>query len=583
MKRKHPIIQLLLVAVSLLLCMAMFTSCGIVNIILCMASPDFDSAYDSFEGLEYERPDFAAIKEGFQEATNYLKNGSNTIRIQQDVYETYGLYNDAYTQYNILQIKFYTNIDDDEIETELDYCAEQFSLLDPIVNDFYLAILDNGFADFYLSGWSETDIEYVRLATNLYDNEYTELYTERTGLENDYVAASVETTVEYGFGEYTFDEIYEMYSKGKLARKTYTALLQEYYEKLSAAVTPIYRRMIEIDNIFASKMGFASSVEFSYKFTYSRDYSPEDAEIMYRYVKEYIVPFYLEISEKIDFEAVSDILQSMNDGIFSYDSIFRDYTSDISPDMLKAYKALVNNELYTIGNTSNMQQAAFTTYLPSYETPYMYIYTYGDLSDITTFVHEFGHFYAYYFNGFESDNIIDVSEIHSQANEWLFLPYYDLSDDERSEYALYLLANSLEAIIEGCMYDEFQQAMYENEALDPVSTFNSIAHSYSYNEIIIPDLVPYAWAGVHHNFTAPFYYLSYAVSALPALEVYVLSTENRDEAIDIYNSIIDETGYSSYLTVLDEADLGSPFEESTYEELVSKLSAITEALAATKS
>ena len=41
-------------------------------------------------------------------------------------------------------------------------------------------------------------------------------------------------------------------------------------------------------------------------------------------------------------------------------------------------------------------------------------------------IHEFGHFYEFYTYGDEATAQLDVDEIHSQANELLFLPVYFL-------------------------------------------------------------------------------------------------------------------------------------------------------------
>ena len=72
---------------------------------------------------------------------------------------------------------------------------------------------------------------------------------------------------------------------------------------------------------------------------------------------------------------------------------------------------------------------------------------------------------------------------------------------------------------------------------------------------------------IHHNFVMPLYYISYAVSALPSLELYFDSQNDRDTAVSAYLSVIDESGYRAYLKVLEDANLNSPFEEVACQEL----------------
>ena len=284
--------------------------------------------------------------------------------------------------------------------------------------------------------------------------------------------------------------------------------------------------------------------------------------------EEQIVPLYFEIKSMIDQDVLDSALNAENATFNQYDSIFKEYTSEISSTMHQAYKDMKKYHLYNIGSSEGMQAAGFTTYLTSYGMPYIYLYTYGDLGDISSFVHEFGHFFSYYYNGTESDNIIDVAEIQSQANEWLFMPYYDLTEKQLDQYTLHSLSESLLTIIQGCLFDEFQQIVYrDNITKDYKTLFESLAKDYGLDKVITSEVLPNYWALVHHNFVMPMYYISYAVSALPALEIFFISQENREEAIDSYLDVIDETGFNEYLDVLDDADLSSPFKERTYERL----------------
>ena len=152
------------------------------------------------------------------------------------------------------------------------------------------------------------------------------------------------------------------------------------------------------------------------------------------------------------------------------------------------------------------------------------------------------------------------------------MPYYDLTEEQLEQYTLYCLSDTLLTIIQGCLFDEFQQIVYrENRSSDYNKLFVELAKSYRFDEVADPEILPNYWALVHHNFVMPMYYISYAVSALPALEIFFISQDDRDEAIDAYLSIVDETGYREYLDVLDDADLHSPFKDNTYQLLSDKI------------
>jgi len=561
---KKKLFRVATVFLSLLLIITMLSSCGLVNLFV-NAILTMDTVFLDFNDLRYERPDFEEIEDAFVSLTQKIEKKKNSISVLRSASEAFELYNDAYTQYNLVQIRFYGNVNDTEAEEEINYCAKQFALLDPIVNDFYITALDNGYENTFFANWSDTQIEYIRIQKKMFDDEYAELVSRRTEIENEYMGLISNYTVPYNGANYTLEQIRDL---DTLSESAYRALVGVYYNSLEADVAELYKELVNINDTLAEKAGFDTYTEFSYRYIYQRDYSPENVEDMYRYVKEEIVPLYYQVASLIDSKVLESAMTAENATFKQYDAIFKRYTSEISPTMNQAYKDMKKYHLYNIGASEGMQNAGLTTYLPSYGMPYIYLYTYGDLGDISSFIHEFGHFFGYYYNGEESDGIIDVAEIQSQANEWLFMPYYDLSDEQLEQFTLYRLSETLLTIIEGCMLDEFQQNVYQD--IDKSSykdLFESIAKSYRFDEIASPEILPNYWALVHHNFVMPLYYISYAVSALPSLEIYFVSQDDRETAISAYLSVINELGFREYLEVLDDADLNSPFDEVAYQEL----------------
>lgn len=569
MKKPSRLIRLLSITVSLLLAASMLSSCGLVSLILpFVAGANTElSGPKNFNSLVYEQPDFDAILDAFEEALDSIQDGGNTFFIQLELSEAYELYNDAYTQYNLLQIHYSIDTRDQELSEEIAYCTERFSEIDPLLNEVYLAIVDADMEDTLLPDWTEADFEALRIKSTLYDEEYSELITQRTELENAYTELTTSITIDYQGVAYTVDQAVVSYQSGKLTQEQYRHIIISYYQKLNTEGAKIYFDLMEIDNQLYGKLELDSIADYYYSYYYERDYAAQDAQNLHALVKTYVVPLYKQLSAEMDYEVLSSALYKINDPLSEYDSIIREYAEDMSPHMKEALDMMEKYDLLYAGNKEGMQMAGYTTYLPSYEMPFIYLYTNEDLDDVTSFVHEFGHFYSYAYNGFETDGVLDVSEIQSQANEWLFAPYYDLSDSEREQYLIYRLSETLATIIEGALYDEFQQEMYgrENISLSGANAlFMELADEYELDYIYNEELIPYLWTAVHHNFIAPFYYISYAVSALPALAIYYESIEDRENAIDIYLNVCNETGYRSYSEVLADNDLPSPFSSDAY-------------------
>ena len=74
---------------------------------------------------------------------------------------------------------------------------------------------------------------------------------------------------------------------------------------------------------------------------------------------------------------------------------------------------------------------------------------------------------------------------------------------------------------------------------------------------------------VIHNFQQPMYYISYAMSALPALELYVQMLDSPADALDVYLQVAAMSDQVYYLSeALDEAGLNDPLTQPIADLLV---------------
>ena len=148
----------------------------------------------------------------------------------------------------------------------------------------------------------------------------------------------------------------------------------------------------------------------------------------------------------------------------------------------------------------------------------------------------------------------------------LFGKYADLAATEALNDAMY-------AIISGCMEDEFQQAVYANPkmSLDEMNRiYLKICQDYGFE--MLYGYTGVEWASIPHTFQSPMYYISYATSMIPALELWKLSTENYTQAKNVYISIMMRDNDIPFRRVLTKNGLKDIFIESTIEEIADAIS-----------
>ena len=126
-------------------------------------------------------------------------------------------------------------------------------------------------------------------------------------------------------------------------------------------------------------------------------------------------------------------------------------------------------------------------------------------------------------------------------------------DTAEAEYTIFQF---LYVTIEGCFWDDFQQIAYQ-EGADTVDEFDAIIErleqEYGYASTI-------EWYGLSHNFSSPFYYISYAVSAFSSLEVFVDALDDYDATVDQY---LDVVAFShGYLDMVETLGMANPFDRN---------------------
>ena len=543
-------------------------------------TPPADEGYrrglGSFDEFVYERPDFDAIAADVEAVRAMLTDGSDgeAIHAAYDALdeEFYKIHN----AYAIAQIYSALDVTDEYYSSESELIAEKTSELQVLATKLDIEIAESSYRDEVLSDWTEEDFRHLEIAERLYDDEYVTLNTRLEALKNEYWNAMSAACIEYNGGSYTLAELEEL----DIDENVYYSLMNEGYKNLNASVGELYLELIGIEKRIAEKAGFDSYPAFSYAYEYERDYSPEDAAALSEAVKKYASPELQAMYRGFtpgEYAGLNRVLDS-GDELSRRFSSMDEFVQEISPEMKEAFDYLIDYKLSVLTTSEDSQDGAYTTFLPTFDVPFIFMHESENVFDLFTFIHEFGHFYCNYIGGRDAayDKSLDVDEICSQANEMLFLPYCNrfYKGDTFNAIVKYQMLNALNSLVTGCLYDEFQQYVYTHDltTVDELNeAYRRISRDYGIDEDFYFVDLGYVWIDVHHNFNAPMYYISYATSIVPALEIMEISADNREEAIRIYNGVVAGDPELSFSEALEEVGLASPFEAQTILDIVNAI------------
>ena len=519
------------------------------NDIVCH-NPDFDFSYTDEQ--------YATLNDKIDELYAYL--GSAKPEDQEAFLKLYeevedGDFEDLMGEYMIITIQnsVYTTYPD-IADTLADMSEKYNDTLQRLIT-MYDDIDESPYGEEFYKDWTAEEKELaIRMAKN-YTDELVALRVEYDKLETEYKALADDAS----------------------------------YMKKSA---DIYLRAVELNKQIAKLSGYDNFMDYAYEMTYERDYTPADVEKMKEFVKTYIVPMLSPLLGRVNVlsmklsDSPSDymsyntymnssldklgVVPEMGEGSTSLKKTIDEYLTSIDPDMCTKYHELFDNNHYIIAHNGDVSQAgAFTAYL--YHKDYPMVYLGPGYQGLFTVVHEYGHAYAMMKSG-TSDMPMDLAEVHSQGNEWLFCAYLKQKMPENAYEFLvdYKLFNDLASICNCLAVNEFEQYVYSHD-ITSADAFDKIMEDvlkdlgiYDFFKRIYADPVSY-WHYVCIDNAG--YYISYAMSLVPSITIFSEASLDYAKTADAYHSLATVGEYDTFLDKLSSAGISSPFEEKTYTDL----------------
>lgn len=582
-----------------------------------LAVLESDNVYSEYFVYDFDEDIQAAIDQLYQEIEDAIKGLSNVAPADFvemfDEYDTQISY--IQSQYQFAQIAYDINYDS---ASRSDYMT---------ISEYYNTSIDR----------------YYSLFGEINESKYGSYFWEWTGWSEAEIAEVLEIAGSYDLeNQNAVDEITRAYEDlmdrlgWNLSSATKAQLLQLY---------DLYNKLVTANNNIAATAGYDNYMEYAYANVYERDYTPDEAQAMRNYVREYIGPILADTIQKyMDFnEAYSNRggwttqADQLYYSMFAAEYMFRDMealyaagdtmragmVSDLRQNMSDYFAFLsegagadeVNfydevNALFRNGNYflgTNPNRTAYTWYIYSLDLP-MLLFTDG-YKDAFTFVHEFGHYFQFAYN----DRLgvsMDQDETQSQGDEMLFLAWLSKHIPEGITEGFELLEleqlyDMLGIMVMATAVDEFEYLVYTGATEfngQPIATvkLSDGTEVIDYNTLYTQVMLSY-WDEIDTYYNTAYwsfvvfdqaaYYISYAMSALPALEIYAkagidglesardsylklftFSNEEQFVTTDIYEYEDGSVYVDRYLNegvtyekILNWAGLSGPFQEELYQ------------------
>ncbi|HAG13417.1 MAG TPA: hypothetical protein DCG49_06095 [Ruminococcus sp.] len=305
---------------------------------------------------------------------------------------------------------------------------------------------------------------------------------------------------------------------------------------------------------------------------YARDYTVEQASGLYQAVKEQLVPLYQEMYDWLTDDNNSNRESSSARKVDAY-ALLKEYAPQLSAPIAESAEKLFAEDLYVAAKGAHCYDGSYTVLLPNENNALMYTYLSGDFYDLVTVSHEFGHFHSDWRDStpiFMQENCMDLAEVQSQCMEMLFTSFYDEIFEEDADYLeLTEIYNILDSVISGLAIGEF-----EYEVMQQLDTITPDAVLALYRQIADECGLTVQLYQITHLFEQPGYYISYGISALPALDYYTILQEDEQKARALYDqisSLSSVSGEYRFCSAMQACGMRDYFAAHALDEIVSKL------------
>ena len=347
----------------------------------------------------------------------------------------------------------------------------------------------------------------------------------------------------------------------------------------------IFKQLVLKRQEFARYYKYDNYYQYASEISYLRDYSTEDLKVFRDYVIQYVVPAwdgiystfmgYRDLSTKRQ-ETFLEFIQNRFDKTSKNYLLL--YLNSLEGTMGESMRDVFESKNCVFSNNSNSHPTAFCTYLYEDDKPFCLFGSNGQ--EANTIVHEIGHYYAFLVNK-DLDNL-DLCETHSQGNEFLFLKFCEgqMNAAVYECVRAYNLVSTCYTMMLATIVDEFEQTVY---SLDDETIANMTSEDF--DAIITEICEPYGGAKwVSDNLydpymywrlvtsTSPVYYISYAVSAAAAIEIFALAETDIDAAYVAYTTLVEGvTAEDGFINALKKAGIYTPFEEEAFKKIAETL------------
>ncbi len=433
-----------------------------------------------------------------------------------------------------------------------------------------------------------TYLRNVKKSIDLFREENIPLQAELSVMQQQYGVIAGKMTIEVNGQEYTLQQA------SKFLESHDRGLREEVYRKINErrlqdknAMHELYSQLIERRDKVAKNAGFQNYRDYKFAELGRFDYTKDDCFSFHEAVKLHVLPLvekiYQQKKEKLqldtlrpwDTEAEKEGVQPLhpfetgNELLQKTEQCF----TELNPFFADCLRKMDTMKHFDLESRKGKAPGGYNCPLAESGAPFIFMNAAGQMSDVTTMVHEGGHaIHSFLSHHLElsafKEYPMEIAEVASMAMELFSMNHWHAFFDNAEELKR-AKEHQLERVITIfpwiAIIDKFQHWVYENPGHtieERTAKWLDIADEFSTKTIDTGGLQEYrkiGWQRQLHLFEVPFYYIEYGIAQLGAIGLWMQYMQNPQQALKNYINALSLGGTKTLPELYEAAGLKFDF------------------------
>lgn len=544
-----------------------------------------------FKDMPYMRPDLDRVKEKYSALIKCLRNAEDYQAARLAFLEKERLESKFSTMSSIAHIRH-------TIDTRVPFYKEEdsfFNSAGPELAEyeeaFIKALLESPFRSKFEKEFKGPMFLNAEIALKAFDPSIIPEMQKENDLVQEYEALLASAGVKFEGGVHTLSQMTPFKTDPCDKRRLEAWKAEGYwYKRNQERLDELYDELTTLRDNMAKKLGYKDYVTLGYYRMGRNCYDADDIEKFRSSVVKYVVPLadklYRQRADRLGVPypmSFADAALSFRSGnpkpAGDADYILKaglKFYSELSPETADFFSQMLKYEMLDVLSTEGKRAGGYCSNIADYSMPFIFANFNGTQGDVDVVTHEAGHAFAGWLNRNRIPReyiwpTMEGCEVHSMSMEFFAEPWAELFfGKDADKYRYSHLAGALQFIPYGTMVDHFQHIIYEKPELSPKERHAEWKRLLG---IYMPWLrldgeIPFysegeGWQRQPHIYSVPFYYIDYCLAQTVALEFWSKIRKDPNKAWKDYMTYTEQGGSAVFTELLENAGLGSPFDERT--------------------